>query len=182
MGYLVCDTCGGYYRLREGESPDDFQSRCQCGGNLEYYDDLDGRLNKPRRQKSTSHNSKDQYFIPIMLIMVSLECLLTFLYISSFTVILGIVGLIFAIFLFLIRIKKLETRLYSLTRRIIYFLTAMIFLAQGSFLFMLWSQIDSSIGAKIGILIFTVLSLICGLSMVVKTIKPNTGSRLDPPL
>lgn len=33
--YLVCDNCGGYYQLQEGESPDDFTS-CECGGKLTY--------------------------------------------------------------------------------------------------------------------------------------------------
>ncbi|KYC48910.1 MAG: 50S ribosomal protein L40e [Candidatus Methanofastidiosum methylothiophilum] len=35
MGYLVCDKCGGYYELQEGESPDDF-GVCECGGELKY--------------------------------------------------------------------------------------------------------------------------------------------------
>lgn len=34
-GYLVCDSCGGYYELQKGESPFDFQE-CECGGNLKY--------------------------------------------------------------------------------------------------------------------------------------------------
>jgi hypothetical protein len=35
-GYMVCDKCGGYYKLQPGESPDDFDM-CQCGGELKYY-------------------------------------------------------------------------------------------------------------------------------------------------
>jgi hypothetical protein len=35
MAYIVCEKCGGYYELKEGESPDDFDS-CACGGNLKY--------------------------------------------------------------------------------------------------------------------------------------------------
>jgi hypothetical protein len=35
MGYLVCKKCGGYYKLQDGESPDNFDS-CQCGGTLKY--------------------------------------------------------------------------------------------------------------------------------------------------
>lgn len=38
-GYLVCDKCGGYYKLQPDESPDDFE-RCQCGGKLEYRDKI----------------------------------------------------------------------------------------------------------------------------------------------
>lgn len=37
MRYIGCDRCGGYYKLEEGESLDDFE-RCQCGGNLSYVD------------------------------------------------------------------------------------------------------------------------------------------------
>ena len=36
-GYLVCDKCGGYYKLQLWESPDDFD-KCHCGGNLEYHE------------------------------------------------------------------------------------------------------------------------------------------------
>ncbi|NMC67630.1 MAG: NERD domain-containing protein [Spirochaetales bacterium] len=36
MGYLICDNCHGYYELEEGESPEDFSSKCECGGNLKY--------------------------------------------------------------------------------------------------------------------------------------------------
>jgi hypothetical protein len=35
-GYLVCDTCGGYYELQLGELPDDFSDECECGGNLKH--------------------------------------------------------------------------------------------------------------------------------------------------
>jgi rRNA maturation endonuclease Nob1 len=35
-GYLVCDSCGGYYELQSDESADDFDCECECGGNLEH--------------------------------------------------------------------------------------------------------------------------------------------------
>ncbi len=38
-GYLYCEKCGGYYKLQEGESPEDFDT-CQCGGNLIYADNI----------------------------------------------------------------------------------------------------------------------------------------------
>ncbi len=40
MAYLVCTNCKGYYPLQEGESPDDFQDKCQCGGDLEFMESL----------------------------------------------------------------------------------------------------------------------------------------------
>jgi len=45
-GYLVCDKCQGYYRLQEGESPEDFSEYCECGGNLKYYKKLNYHLIK----------------------------------------------------------------------------------------------------------------------------------------
>ena len=36
MGYLICDKCEGYYKLKPGESPEDFLRRCNCGGYLNY--------------------------------------------------------------------------------------------------------------------------------------------------
>lgn len=39
MSYLICESCNGYYELKEGESPDDFEN-CQCGGNLRYVDEI----------------------------------------------------------------------------------------------------------------------------------------------
>jgi len=39
-GYLVCHDCGGYYQLQPGESPDDFSDTCECGGHLEYKENI----------------------------------------------------------------------------------------------------------------------------------------------
>ncbi len=39
-GYVVCEECGGYYELEEGEYPDDFES-CSCGGKLKYVKNLE---------------------------------------------------------------------------------------------------------------------------------------------
>lgn len=39
-GYLICNTCSGYYKLKENESPEDF-NRCECGGPLEYVENID---------------------------------------------------------------------------------------------------------------------------------------------
>ncbi len=33
--YIVCEDCGGYYKLKKEESLDDFE-KCHCGGNLQY--------------------------------------------------------------------------------------------------------------------------------------------------
>lgn len=39
-GYLVCQKCGGYYQLEPGEFPDNFD-KCQCGGELEYMENIE---------------------------------------------------------------------------------------------------------------------------------------------
>lgn len=41
MGYLVCGNCGGYYELQEGENPEDFDDKCECGGKLRYSEKID---------------------------------------------------------------------------------------------------------------------------------------------
>ena len=35
MGFLICQQCGGYYELQQGEYPEDFEN-CSCGGKLYY--------------------------------------------------------------------------------------------------------------------------------------------------
>ncbi len=40
MKYLICEICGGYYQLEDGESISDFDS-CQCGGKLYIVEDQD---------------------------------------------------------------------------------------------------------------------------------------------
>jgi ribosomal protein L40E len=39
-GYLVCNSCGGYYQLEQGESPDDFEDVCDCGGKFMHKTEL----------------------------------------------------------------------------------------------------------------------------------------------
>lgn len=40
MTYLICEQCGGYYELREGEKVEDFSDECECGGKLYYAESL----------------------------------------------------------------------------------------------------------------------------------------------
>ena len=44
-GYLICDKCGGYYKLEEDESPDDFVLKCKCGGELKVFNSFDENYN-----------------------------------------------------------------------------------------------------------------------------------------
>jgi len=46
MGYLICENCGGYYELQPLEHPDDFE-KCQCGGKLQYRENLEFKTALP---------------------------------------------------------------------------------------------------------------------------------------
>lgn len=52
MSYVICEKCGGYYELQEGESPDDFD-RCQCGGNLKYSENMEDYVQNEKRNYKT---------------------------------------------------------------------------------------------------------------------------------
>jgi len=58
-GYLVCSKCNGFYKLKKGESPTDFES-CQCGGDLNYIKDIDANLNeKISNEKKVDKQKKE---------------------------------------------------------------------------------------------------------------------------
>lgn len=40
-GYLVCQKCKGHYKLKPGESPEDFTNTCACGGKFRYAIDIE---------------------------------------------------------------------------------------------------------------------------------------------
>ncbi len=44
-GYLVCEDCNGFYKLKKGESPADFE-KCECGGQLKHTKTLNNEPNK----------------------------------------------------------------------------------------------------------------------------------------
>ena len=55
-GYLICHKCYGYYPLKENESPDDFLE-CECGNDLEFYEDIDNFI-KIKDSKDLTDNSE----------------------------------------------------------------------------------------------------------------------------
>ncbi|BDZ71499.1 HEAT repeat domain-containing protein [Methanobacterium petrolearium] len=57
MGYLICQNCGGYYKLKEGESSEDFVA-CECYGPLVYVENLDG-LRKRKHDEVKSDALKE---------------------------------------------------------------------------------------------------------------------------
>lgn len=59
MGYLICEKCGGYYELQEGESIDDFQG-CECGGKFRYAENIDD-LDQESNTESNKSSSKKRF-------------------------------------------------------------------------------------------------------------------------
>ncbi len=45
MSYLICEKCGGYYTLKKGEKPEDFEM-CQCGGPLRYIQNFNSHIDE----------------------------------------------------------------------------------------------------------------------------------------
>jgi hypothetical protein len=93
MGYLVCNKCHGYYELQEGENPDDFLDNCECGGSLNYVQNLDSQLDEPDSVKVTEckADKPNSYFQR---------------FVSSFDLRAIVIGLI-AVFVLVISIKLL---------------------------------------------------------------------------
>ncbi len=54
--FLVCKQCNSYYNIKKGEYLDDFIS-CQCGGELQYYEDIKRNL-RENLKKVKSSDSK----------------------------------------------------------------------------------------------------------------------------
>lgn len=57
MGYLICQDCGGHYKLKKGESIDDFDS-CTCGGELKFVESLEDK--NPENMKQNSKPQEDE--------------------------------------------------------------------------------------------------------------------------
>jgi len=61
MGYLICDKCGGFYELQIGESPEDFDLTCNCGGELKFYKSIDDEYIENNDGKSYAEQKSSQY-------------------------------------------------------------------------------------------------------------------------
>ena len=64
MGYLICEECGGYYKLQPGEYLEDFD-RCQCGGRLKYEEYIS--YDQPNPQNMPNISIYILAFLPILL-------------------------------------------------------------------------------------------------------------------
>ncbi len=181
MSYLVCDKCGEYYKLQEGEFPEDFNNKCDCGGTLVYSDNLN-----ELETSSKEENFLILYLItPCVLIFISASNICAIFYDMYFITLFGIIGVIFGLIFLFIRIRDLERKLHLKLRQVIYSVSAIIFLTEGCALIVLWPLINigDTIRTKIAIAIFIFLAIIFGLNMILKTIHPdNHRNKLDMPL
>ena len=92
MGYLKCQKCGGYYKLHEGESLNDF-TQCSCGGSLIYTESIDeskvheedlkvsttsGKSEKLERPESEEkkHSNFELSKIGLIIMFIGLFCLI----------------------------------------------------------------------------------------------------------
>lgn len=52
MGYLICNKCKNYYELQTGESPENFDLKCNCGGKLKFHNNIDeqNKNSEPERE------------------------------------------------------------------------------------------------------------------------------------
>lgn len=95
-GYLICNKCGSYYGLKEGESPNDFDISCECGGTLEYIPYID-QISEKLLEKNKNPNLKDYIRIPLIGIIISLIiCFLAIIF-SFYFVFIGLMGVLFGL-------------------------------------------------------------------------------------
>lgn len=57
MGYVICEKCGGCYKLEADESINDFES-CQCGGQLKYVETIAEPQIPKKNNRKTLKNGK----------------------------------------------------------------------------------------------------------------------------
>ncbi len=71
MTYLCCDKCEKCYELEPGESPEDFETTCNCGGDLNVYNSLEDFDNRIFASKKGKRGIKfySLIIIPIILLL-----------------------------------------------------------------------------------------------------------------
>ncbi len=181
-GYLICNKCGAYYEVHNGESLEDFPDKCECGGTFKYIASPNLPDEEIVERKRTA--SPTEYLrAPVALILVSFACISSIVYNPSEILTLGIIGLAFSMAFVLIRVKSQELVLNTISRRLIYFLAAIIFFVEGWGLGNIPISTDNYNVTMIIISFFMIMAVIFGLGMIFKTISPdNPRNFLDPPL
>lgn len=180
-GYLVCNKCGAYYEVHKDESVEDFPDKCECGGNFEYIAMPDFPDEKIVERKKTSRPT-EYLRPPAALILVSLACITSVVYNTSQILTLGIIGLAVSMVFALIRVKSQELILNISSRRLLYFLVAVLFFVEAWGLGTMPLPTDNYLPTKITYF-FMILAVIFGFGMIFKIFSPdNPRNFLDPPL
>ena len=165
MGYLVCDKCGGYYKLQPGESPDNFGDQCECGGNLKYYTNFtsEGVFTNP----SNSTPSKNLFYYLFSnkldpklelrlygIIMIAIACVelvfsLFILFYTQGKFFMFIIALLMGLILLPLGIKSF----FTINKKIYWIYTA----TAGLLLFQYWILNDMIKSPELGSLVFILL-------------------------
>jgi hypothetical protein len=89
--YLCCDNCEKCYKLQPGESPEDFYSKCDCGGELKVYNNLDDYYNRnthPVNQKR-KRGLKSRFLMVLIIFSVTVVLAYTWANIDNSATLLG---------------------------------------------------------------------------------------------
>lgn len=180
-GYMICNNCGSYYEIHEDESSKDFPDKCECSGTFKYIA-IPNSLDEELVKRKITTNPTKYLRTPVALILVSSVCIWSMNFNQNLIATSGIVGLGFGFLLLMIRLKNQELIFNTISRRLIYFLSAVLFFTEAWALFDLSIPDNANMISAIS-LIFLVISVIFGLGMIFKIISPdNPQNFLDPPL
>lgn len=166
MGYLVCDKCGGYYKLQPGESPDDFGNQCECGGRLNYYTNFTSEGVFTNQFPNTTSSKNLFYYlfsykldpqlelrlygiIMIVLACVELAFSLFILFYTQGKLFMFIISLLMGLILLPLGIKSF----FTVDKKIYWIYTA----SAGLLFFQYWILNDMIKAPKLGSLIFILL-------------------------
>ena len=61
---IICEKCNGIYKLKDGESLDDFKS-CKCGGKLKYIESPYKTKKLKKNKVISAPNSHIHYYLRI---------------------------------------------------------------------------------------------------------------------
>ena len=107
--YIICEKCGGHYKLKDRETLEDFET-CHCGGKLNYaikYFEPANLEKKSESKKSTELKktkiqSKNSKYIPLDILLIWLFTSLCIIFVltpvlasSAFRIIFGLISTLF---------------------------------------------------------------------------------------
>jgi hypothetical protein len=141
MGYLKCQKCGGYYKLHDGESLNDF-AQCSCGGSLIYTESIDeSKVHGDDLKISTASGKTEKFERP-----ESEEKKHSNIELSRIGLIIMFIGLFCLIFAFFYPLLSLVILSYSpdsipaiLIQTVWIYLTSFILMILGVFIFLIGS-------------------------------------------